>query len=78
MVCPVCAGEGYLRREIDTTAVYGVPMKSMVSRPCPNCLGSGEGELPLSGKDQAAGGGIGDGGQDLQGGVTVRSGELTG
>lgn len=79
MECPVCNGDQFLKRQVDVSEVYGKPTNATVTRICPNCLGSGEGELPLSGKDLAAGGGIGDGErQNLSGGVPIGSGERDG
>lgn len=53
--CPVCNGEGWLRREIDTSAMYGKPHMSTVTRICPNCLGKRYAPpLPVDGKSCAA------------------------
>lgn len=76
MICPVCNGDQFLRWQVDVSEVYGKPTTATQTRVCPNCGGSGRGELPHDGK-MAASGGNGDG-EDMQGGVPSRSGECTG
>jgi DnaJ-class molecular chaperone len=58
MRCEACKGEGWLRREIDTSLMYGKPHKSTVTRPCTVCQGKGTVKVILvpSGKDRAANG----------------------
>jgi hypothetical protein len=53
MICPVCGGDGWLRRLVPHP---GVPGKMVTTtRICPNCLGKCKvPEYQLCGKDRAA------------------------
>ena len=56
MQCEACHGESFRRRLIDTSALYGKPHMSQVTRICEFCQGKGTVEVILapSGKDRAA------------------------
>jgi len=58
MQCEACEGEGWRRRLVDTSEIYGKPHTSSLTRPCAVCNGKGIVEVILapSGKDKAANG----------------------